>query len=242
MEQVRARIEARSRETASAAEPAPERAAVAPPSASFGFDGGIIYRSSRGGGIGRGLYGVRMLLAPFVKFVFNIDPMVDALAIQARRNEQQASFDDDVARRLAGREEQDEQSRRAVQRLTAEVERLAGDMKGLRTLVESVAERQDAIERARAREHGAQPRGGRPDDEPTGTGGTAVRHHGAQPRSGRPGDAPPSVLTTRPTGQPAEPRGGRPVNDPADADAPASPPAADGPAPPTAVDRPPPDR
>lgn len=167
MEQVRDRIEARSRrEAASAAEPASERAAVAPPSASFGFDGGIIYRSSRGGGIGRGLYGVRMLLAPFVKFVFNIDPMVDALAIQARRNEQQASFDDDVARRLAAREEQDEQNRRAVQRLTAEVERLAADMKGLRTLVESVAERQDAIERARAREHGAEPRDGRPGDEP----------------------------------------------------------------------------
>ena len=165
MEQVRARIEARNRrETTSAAEPAPERAAVAPPSASFGFDGGSIYRSSRGGGIGRGLYGVRMLLAPFVKFVFNIDPMVDALAIQARRNEQQASFDDDVARRLAAREEQDEQNRRAVQRLTEEVERLAADMKGLRTLVESVAERQDEIERAR--EHGAQPRDSRPGDEP----------------------------------------------------------------------------
>lgn len=165
MEQVRARIEARSRrEAASAAEPVPERAAVAPPSASFGFDGGSIYRSSRGRGIGRGLYGTRMLLAPFVKFVFNIDPMVDALAIQARRNEQQASFDDDVARRLAAREEQDEESRQAVQRLTAEVERLAADMKGLRTLVESVAERQDAIEQAR--EHGAEPRGDRPGGEP----------------------------------------------------------------------------
>ena len=193
MEQVRARIEARSRETASAAEPAPERAAVAPPSASFGFDGGSIYRSSRGGGIGRGLYGARMLLAPFVKFVFNIDPMVDALAIQARRNEQQASFDDDVARRLAAREEQDEQNRRAVQRLTAEVERLAADLKGLRALVESVAERQDAIERARAREHGAEPGGGHPGGEPADAAASPPAADAPAPPPAADGPAPPAV-------------------------------------------------
>ena len=166
MAQVRARIDQRTRrEKAAQAESLPA-APVPPPSESFGFDGASVYRSSRGRGVGRLLYGTRMLLAPFVKFVINVAPMVDALAVQARRNAQQASFDDDMARRLAACEAQDEQNRRAVRRLTAKVERLAADLKDLRTDADPTAERQDAIERTRAREHGAEPRGGRPGDKP----------------------------------------------------------------------------
>ena len=189
MEQVRARVAERSRreasaepepEPAQAAEPKPERGAARPqrkgavvalpPSASFDFHGHSIYWSSRGGGIGRLLNASRRLLAPFVKFVFNIDPMVDALATQARRNVQQAAFDDDVARRLAAREEQDALNRRAVEGLTAAVDRLAADLKGHRTLVASAVERLDALERARTGEHAAKPQGDgqadeRPDDD-----------------------------------------------------------------------------
>lgn len=142
MEQVRARIEQRSRPAAGPADE-PEgasAAAVLPPTESFGFDDDSIYRSSRGRGVGRALYRVRMLLAPFVKLIVNVDPMVDALARQARRNAEQASFDDDVARRLAALEEQDELTRRAVHGLTAEVTRLAADMRDQRGLLESVAE------------------------------------------------------------------------------------------------------
>lgn len=142
MEQVRARIEQRSRPAAGPADE-PEgasAAAVLPPTESFGFDDGSIYRSSRGRGVGRALYRVRMLLAPFVKLIVNVDPMVDALARQARRNAEQASFDDDVARRLAALEERDELTRRAVHDLTAEVTRLAADMRDQRGLLESVAE------------------------------------------------------------------------------------------------------
>ena len=142
MEQVRARIEQRSRPAAGPADE-PEgasAAAVLPPAESFSFDGGSIYRSSRGRGVGRALYRVRMLLAPLVKLIVNVDPMVDALARQARRNAEQASFDDDVARRLAALEEQDELTRRAVHGLTAEVTRLAADMRDQRGLLEAVAE------------------------------------------------------------------------------------------------------
>ena len=183
MEQIRARIEERSRrETAPAAEPEHDRTAVAPgepaaepehdrtavalpPSESFAFDGDSIYWSSRRRGVGRVLYGTRKLLAPLVKFVFNIDPMVVALAAQARRNAQQAAFDDDVARRLAAREKQDLRSQRTLQSLTAEMERFAADMKSQGTLLKSVAERLDALERARHGDPEPRPRGGRPASE-----------------------------------------------------------------------------
>ena len=195
MEQIRARVEARSRREAAeaaeaakaaerepapdaepergrrAAEPERESAAVArPPSESFAFHGHSIYWSSRGGGVGQLLHASRRLLAPLVKFVFNIDPMVDALATQARRNAQQAAFDDDVARRLAAREEQDALNRRAVESLTEEMKRLAADLKSQRTFVAAAVERIDALERARAGEHAAKPRGdrqteGRQDDD-----------------------------------------------------------------------------
>lgn len=183
MARIRARVEERSRREASAeAEPEPSPAAesgsgatrpqsritaVPPPSASFAFHGKSIYWSSRGRGVGKLLHASRRLLAPFVKFLFNIDPMVDALAIQATRNAQQAAFDDDVARRLAAREERDALNRRAVENLSAEMERLAADMKNHRTLAASVVERLDALDRARGGGHAAKPQdGGQADERP----------------------------------------------------------------------------
>ena len=183
MEQIRARVEQRSRREAveaereaapdagserdrRVAEPERENALAAlPPSESFAFHGNSIYWSSRGRGVGQLLHASRRLLAPLLKFVFNIDPVVDALAIQARRNVQQAAFDDDVARRLAAREEQDALSRRAIESLTAEIERLAADLKRHRTLVASAVERLATLERARAGEHAAKPQGDRQTDE-----------------------------------------------------------------------------
>ena len=202
MAQVRARVETRIRREAAAerepeASPAPEpedgrgaaqpvRASAAvtlPPSASFSFHGNSIYWSSRGGGVGKLLHASRRLLAPLVKFVFNIDPMVDALATQARRNAQQAAFDDDVARRLAAREEQDALNRRAVESLTAQMERLAADMNGHRTLVASALERLDALERARAGEHAANPQGDPTTLPPRDAGGRRrAGGHAAKPQ------------------------------------------------------------
>ena len=183
MDGIRARVAERSRRAASterepepspaaepdrgAARPRREAAAAPPPSASFDFHGNSIYWSSRGRGVGKLLHASRRLLAPFVKVLFNIRPMVDALAIQARRNAQQAAFDDDVARRLAAREEQDALTRRAVESLKAENERLAADMKNHRNLLASVVERLDALDRARAGARAAKPPdGGRADGRP----------------------------------------------------------------------------
>ena len=229
MAQVRARVEARIRREAAEREPEPspapepergrgaaqterESASVAlPPSASFAFHGNSIYWSSRGGGVGKLLHASRRLLAPLVKFVFNIDPMVDALAIQARRNAQQAAFDNDVARRLAAREEQDALNRRAFESLTVQVERLDADMNGHRTLVAAAIERLDALERARAGEHAAKPQG---DPTPLPPRDAEDRDragkHAAKPQEDRQtdertdDDAPPHAAGTPPSGGQAD--------------------------------------
>ena len=133
--------------------------AVLPPSESFAFDGNSIYWSSRGG-VGLMLYGVRRLLRPLVKFVFNVDPMVHALVTQARLNAQQAAFNDEMARRLAAREEQDARNRRAVRDLAGEVKQLSAELEDRRTLAESLAGRPDEIERGRTGEDATAARGG----------------------------------------------------------------------------------
>ena len=171
MEQVRARIEDRRRRAAK--RPAPEgrenAAAALPPSVSFEFDENSIYRSSRGAP-GRVLHGFRRLLRPLVKFVFNVDPMVHALVMQARLNAQQTAFDDDVARRLAARDEEDARRRGAVRELAAEVRRLSAEMRSHRQVVESVAARLDA----HAPAHAAGPHGGRQADERADGGAPAA--------------------------------------------------------------------
>ena len=247
MEQIRARVEARSRRAAAEAaeperEPAPdagpergpgaaepERGSVVaarPPSESFSFHGNSIYWSSRGGGVGMLLHASRRLLAPLVKFVFNIDPMVDALATQARRNAQQAAFDDDVARRLAAREEQDVLNRRAVESLAVQMERLAAEMNDHRTLVASALERLDALERDRAGEHAAKRQGDPTPLPPPDAGGPdrAGEHAAKPPGDGRT-DEPPDDDASPPAAD--TPSSSRQADEHTDAGAP--PPAADTP-------------
>ena len=223
MEQVRARVEKR-REAASAAKPEPDPAPTAepddgrgaaaptrestlptlPPSESFDFHGYSIYWSSRGG-VGQALYGIRRLLRPLLKFVFNIDPMVDALSTQARRNAQQEAFDDDVARRLSALEEQYAEERKAVEdllaetrqfraearQLSTEARRLSAEMKDHRKLVESVARRLDALEQARANEPTDLPHEGGPESPPAdGAPGTPA---GGELPAPTPRPSPPDV-------------------------------------------------
>ena len=212
MEQVRARIRAnrdddasdaqvREQADAKAAEllnPGGARSAVAarPPHASgapapplaetYEFDEETIYRSSRGA-IGRVLYGIRKLLGPLLKFLFNVRPVVHALTVQSKINAQQAAFDDRVARlfdmsssRLAAREEIDKLNHRVMNGLVAEMTRLSVEMKNHRMLVESVATRLDFFERqARAKESGAESgTAQQAADQPTATEG---RTDGAEP-------------------------------------------------------------
>ena len=104
----------------------------------------------------------------FTTPVFNVDPMVHALVTQARLNAQQAAFDHETARRLAAGEERDARNRQAVRNLTAEMDRLAADLKSHRALVASVVERLDALDRDRAGGPAAKGRGGGTDGRADG--------------------------------------------------------------------------
>ena len=248
MEQVRARVKERSRRGAAPAEePERGRGAAAdsepgtgaaalplPPSASFAFHGNSIYWSSRGRGVGQLLHASRRLLAPLLKFVFNIDPMVDALAIQAKRNVQQAVFDDDMARRLAAREERDTLNRRAVESLTAEMKRLADELTSQRALLESVVERLDALERAGAGERATRPhRDGRDDKGPDAGAPASPIAAETPPPSGTDDHESPDVAgPASPAAARSTPPSDRLTDEREDDDAPAAPPAADTPGPP----------
>ena len=223
MEQIRARIEDRRRRAAK--RPADEgrgsAAAALPPSVSFEFDENSIYWSSRGAA-GRVLHGVRRLLRPLVKFVFNIDRMVHALVMQARLNAQQTAFDDDVARRLAARDEQDALRRAAVRELAAEVRRLSEEMRSHRRLVESVAARLDALAPARTGGHSAGPPGGRRADERADDGAPAATADDNGPPAATTADDAPAATAddeTPPTGGgAADPPAGGAAPGPAPAD------------------------
>ena len=174
------------RSAVAAGPPHANGAAAPPPAETYEFDEDTIYRSSRGV-IGRVLYGIRKLLGPLLKFLFNVRPVVHALAVQSRINAQQAAFDDRVARlfdmgssRLAAREEIDKLNHRVMNGLVAEMTRLSVEMKNHRMLVESVATRLDFFERqARAKESGAESgTGQQAADQPTATEG---RTDGAEP-------------------------------------------------------------
>lgn len=189
MEQIRARIRA-NRDSGDAAPDAQARAAAAPqpasrrgsarahapqpaaepelpPAESFDFDHDTIYRSSRGA-LGSALYAIRRLLSPLLKFVFNVQTMTHALAVQSRINRRQAAFDDRVSRlfetssqRLEAREEIDKLNQQVMQDLVAEMTRLSVEMKNHRMFVESVAARLDFFERqAQARKVDGRARSG----------------------------------------------------------------------------------
>lgn len=176
--------------------PQPARASAAPsPTESFDFHHDTIYRSSRSG-LGGLVYGIRKLLGPLLKFFFNVQPVVHALAAQSRINKQQSEFDDRVARlfdtsssRLAAREEIDKLNQRIMQDLVAEMTRLAEEMKNHRMLVESVAARLDFFERqaqARAKESSAEPA---TDSRGDGTEPARRRRRRGRRRTGRPAAA-----------------------------------------------------
>lgn len=134
-----------------------------PPPDSFDFDPDIIYRSSRGV-VGRLLYGVRKLLSPLLKLVFNVQPIVHALHVQREINLKQAEFIDTISRlfdvsgsRLSAREEIDALNYEIMNNLVVEMTRLSIEMKNHRMRVESVAGRLDFNERrARALEGAVQ--------------------------------------------------------------------------------------
>ena len=140
-----------------------EKLKLPPTPDSFDFDPDIIYRSSRGVA-GKLLYGVRKLLSPLLKLVFNVQPIVHALHVQREINLKQAEFIDTISRlfdlsgsRLSAREEIDALNYEIMNNLVVEMTRLSIEMKNHRMRVESIAGRLDFNERrARALEGAVQ--------------------------------------------------------------------------------------
>ena len=118
-----------------------------PPCAVFEFDEDTIYASSRGQ-LGKLIRLIRRLARPFVKLLFNPDPIVFALQRQVKINE-----------RFVAREELQALNYEVLNNLVVELTRLSIDLKNHKMRVESVAGRLDFDERrARALESVVQSR------------------------------------------------------------------------------------
>ena len=118
-----------------------------PPCAGFEFDEDTIYASSRGQ-LGKLIRLIRRLARPFVKLLFNPDPIVFALQRQVKINE-----------RFVAREELQALNYEVLNNLVVELTRLSIDLKNHKMRVESVAGRLDFDERrARALESVVQSR------------------------------------------------------------------------------------
>jgi len=137
-----------------------------PPPEPFEFDTETIYKSSRGP-TGTIIQMIRKLLNPFLKLLFNPDPLVFALSRQAEINaytlqllQQQTDLAERVTKqferagaKFQAREELDSLNYEVLNNLVVEMTRLSVDMKNHMMRVESVAGRLDFAERrARALE------------------------------------------------------------------------------------------
>ncbi|MBM42309.1 MAG: hypothetical protein CL483_10345 [Acidobacteria bacterium] len=186
---------------------------LGPPPESFEFDTETIYKSSRGP-TGKIIQMIRKLLNPFLKLLFNPDPMVHALTRQAEINaytlqllQQQTDLAERVTKqferagaKFQAREELDSLNYEVLNNLVVEMTRLSVDMKNHMMRVESVAGRLDFAERrARALETVVQHRstpstdeaGSRDGDSTSGSGSgrTRRRRRRSRRRGGGSGEA-----------------------------------------------------
>ena len=154
------------------------------------FDPASVYRSTRPGLVGRGLFRIRRLLNPILKLFFNPAPLLESVSVQSRdvrqtamilqeRTEKAARIlherTEKAAEILRERTEMDTLTYEVMNNLVVEMTRLALDMKNHKMRVESVAARLDFDERrARALEETVleppRPSGGKGNDTKEGTG------------------------------------------------------------------------
>ena len=143
------------------------------------FDPASVYRSTRPGLVGRGLFRIRRLLNPILKLFFNPAPLLESVSVQSRDVRQTAMIlqerTEKAAQILRERTEMDTLTYEVMNNLVVEMTRLALDMKNHKMRVESVAARLDFDERrARALEETVleppRPSGGTGNDTKEGTG------------------------------------------------------------------------
>src|SRR5436305_3925130 len=115
--------------------------APAPPAPNFAFGEDTLYETHRGP-----IRWIRGLLRPFLKLLFNPNPLIQALHIQADLNQRNAE-------RWAKREQLDALHYEVIHNLVVEVTRNTLEVKSLKMRLESMASRLDFDERrARALE------------------------------------------------------------------------------------------
>src|SRR6476469_11132494 len=150
-----------------------------PPAPNYAFGEDTLYETHRGP-----VRWMRSLLRPFLKLLFNPNPLIQALHIQADLNQRQAE-------RWAKREQLDALQYEVIHNLVVEVTRNTLEVKSLKMRLESMASRLDFDERrARALEGVVQYRAGAvpPLQPPTGQdrgsrgGGRGDRDAGRGPR------------------------------------------------------------
>src|SRR4051812_2770912 len=150
-----------------------------PPAPNYAFGEDTLYETHRGP-----IRWLRSLLRPFLKLLFNPNPLIHALHIQAELNQRNAE-------RQARREQLDALHYEVIHNLVVELTRTGVEVKSLKMRLESMASRLDFDERrARALEGVGQyrPGAGPPLQPPTGQEqrrDQRRRDHGGRPQGPR---------------------------------------------------------
>src|SRR6188472_3515607 len=155
-----------------------------PPAPNFAFGEDTLYETHRGP-----IRWLRALFRPFLKLLFNPNPLIQALHIQAELNQRNAE-------RTARREQLDARHYEVIHNLVVELTRTGVELKALKMRLESMASRLDFDERrARALEGVVQYRAGvvppqqPPAHQDQGRRDQGQRNQGPRdqgPRDGRP--------------------------------------------------------
>src|SRR5579864_1951688 len=150
----------------------------------YAFEASTLYESHRGV-----VRFIRKLLNPLLKLLFNPNPLIQALHIQARLNTMNAERD---ARRESARRASDQLFYELIHNLVIETTRLSIEVKNLKMRVESVGSRLEFNERrARALESAVVYRQGDDRSEPPEAARPAADAASVAPAPARPAQGPP---------------------------------------------------
>src|SRR6188472_4205350 len=146
-----------------------------PPAPNFAFGEDTLYETHRGP-----IRWLRALFRPFLKLLFNPNPLIQALHIQAELNQRNAE-------RTARREQLDARHYEVIHNLVVELTRTGVELKALKMRLESMASRLDFDERrARALEGVVQYRPGAvPPQQPPAHHEQGRRDQGQRPQGQR---------------------------------------------------------
>ncbi len=121
-------------------------ASIEPAPPIYAFDQETIYASSRGAA-GRILRGIRKLLNPVLKLLFNPNPLIHVMSMQAALNGYYSRSLDRISERFVHRDQLDGLNFEVLNNLVVELTRLGIENRNLKMRVESLNTRLDFAER-----------------------------------------------------------------------------------------------